>query len=71
MPDIAPDNNTTAKNPKSAVILLAFVFAFGLFTMGFDQGHMFSIIQGAEAFDSMYLHELSHDLRHTAGFPCH
>ena len=39
--------------------------------MGFDQGHMFSIIQGAEAFDSMYLHELSHDLRHTAGFPCH
>ena len=32
--------------PKSAVILLAFVFAFGLFTMGFD-----SIIQGAEAFE--------------------
>ena len=57
--------------PKAAVILLAFVFAFGLFTMGFDQGHMFSIIQGADAFDSMYLHELSHDLRHTAGFPCH
>ena len=26
--------------PKAAVILLAFVFVFGLFTMGFDQGHM-------------------------------
>ena len=54
--------------PKAAVILLAFVFAFGLFTMGFDQGHMFSIIQGADA--SMYLHEL-HTTCVTAGFPCH
>ncbi len=57
--------------PKGAVIILAFVFIFGLFTMAFDQGHTFSIIQGADAFDSMYLHELSHDLRHAAGFPCH
>ena len=42
--------------PKAAVILLAFVFAFGLFTMGFDQGHMFSIKiqQGADAFDFKY-----------------
>ncbi|MDI1495822.1 MAG: Cobalt transporter subunit (CbtB) [Cenarchaeum symbiont of Oopsacas minuta] len=57
--------------PKNATIILALVFVFGLFTIGFDQGHLFSIVQGAEAFDSMYLHELSHDLRHAAGFPCH
>lgn len=57
--------------PTGAIIALAFIFAFGFFVVGFDQGHLFSIIQGAEAFDEMYLHELTHDMRHAAGFPCH
>ncbi|MCZ6582825.1 MAG: CbtB-domain containing protein [Thaumarchaeota archaeon] len=39
--------------------------------MGFDQGHLFSIVIGEEAFDALYLHELYHDMRHAAGFPCH
>ena len=26
---------------------------------------------GEQAFDNMFIHELSHDLRHAAGFPCH
>jgi len=53
------------------VVFLAIIFAFGLFFVGFDQGHLFSIIQGVEAFDDLYIHELTHDMRHAAGFPCH
>ena len=57
--------------PIGAVIALAVIFAFGLFFVGYDQGHLFSIVQGAEAFDELYIHELTHDMRHAAGFPCH
>ena len=56
---------------KIAVIVLALVFTLGLFVVGFDQGHIFSIVIGEEAFDNMFIHELTHDLRHPAGFPCH
>lgn len=57
--------------PIFAVVILAVIFAFGLFVVGYDQGHLFSIIQGVEAFDDLFLHELTHDMRHAAGFPCH
>ncbi len=57
--------------PVGAIVLLAAVFVLGLFVAGFDQGHLFSIIQGADAFETSYLHELTHDMRHAAGFPCH
>ena len=57
--------------PIGAVIALAVIFAFGLFFVGYDQGHIFSIIQGVDAFDELYIHELTHDMRHAAGFPCH
>ncbi len=57
--------------PIFAVVILAVIFAFGLFLVGYDQGHLFSIIQGAEAFDDLFIHELTHDMRHAAGFPCH
>ena len=50
---------------------LAAIFVAGLFMVGFDQGHLFSIVQGEVAFDEMFLHELTHDMRHAAGFPCH
>ena len=56
---------------KVAVIVLALVFTLGLFVVGFDQGHIFSIVIGVESFDNMFIHELPHDLRHAAGFPCH
>ena len=64
---------TVSKNkyPIGAIIALGIVFVLGLFAVGYDQGHFFSIIQGAGAFDEMYLHELTHDIRHAAGFPCH
>ncbi len=57
--------------PIFAVVILAVIFAFGLFLVGYDQGHLFSIVQGAEAFDDLFIHELTHDMRHAAGFPCH
>ena len=57
--------------PKSVLTVLVSVFVLGLFVVGFDQGHIFSIVIGEEAFDNMFIHELTHDLRHAAGFPCH
>ena len=59
------------KPPILAVALLAVVFAFGLFIVGYDQGHIFSVIQGVDAYEELYIHELTHDMRHAAGFPCH
>ena len=56
--------------PILAVAILAAIFVVGLFVVGYDQGHIFSIVLG-EAFDEMFIHELTHDMRHAAGFPCH
>ena len=56
---------------KVAIVVLAVVFGFGLFVVGFDQGHIFSLVMGEQAFDEMFIHELTHDMRHAAGFPCH
>ena len=57
--------------PILAIVALAIVFAAGLFLVGFDQGHVFSIAFGEQAFEDLYIHELTHDMRHAAGFPCH
>jgi len=57
--------------PIFAVILLAVIFALGLFIVGYDQGHLFSVVLGEQAFEDLYIHELTHDMRHAAGFPCH
>ena len=57
--------------PKVALVILASIFVIGLFIVGFDQGHIFSIIYGESSFTEQFLHELTHDMRHAAGFPCH
>ena len=57
--------------PVTAIVALAILFAAGLFVVGFDQGHIFSLVYGEDAFQNMYIHELTHDMRHAAGFPCH
>jgi len=57
--------------PKVALVILASVLVIGLFIVGFDQGHIFSIIYGESSFTEQFLHELTHDMRHAAGFPCH
>jgi uncharacterized membrane protein SpoIIM required for sporulation len=57
--------------PKAAVGLLIFILAFGLFIVGYDQGQLFSLVQGEQAYNHLWVHEFSHDMRHAAGFPCH
>jgi len=57
--------------PIYAVTILAIIFGFGLFVVGYDQGHIFSVVIGEQAYEDLYIHELMHDMRHAAGFPCH
>ena len=68
-------NKTITKSissvPLFAVLSLALVFVIGLFIIGYDQGHIFSLIQGEQAFVDKFLHEFAHDISHAAGFPCH
>lgn len=59
------------KVPKIAVGILLGILLLGIFVIGYDQGHLFSIVQGKEAFDTLWMHEFYHDMRHAAGFPCH
>ena len=63
--------NRFAVIPAVALFTLVSVFIVGLFVVGFDQGHIFSIINGESSFIDQFLHELTHDMRHAAGFPCH
>lgn len=51
-------------------ILLAIMF-FGMFIVGYDQGHLLSTVFGQKAYEENFLHEALHDMRHSAGFPCH
>ncbi len=57
--------------PIFAIVALAIIFAVGLFVVGYDQGHIFSVVIGEQAYEDLYIHELTHDMRHAAGFPCH
>jgi len=57
--------------PKLAIGILAVIAIFSIYIVGYDQGQLFSFVQGSEAFDTMWLHEFTHDIRHAAGFPCH
>ena len=57
--------------PKSVLVVLIGVFSIGLFIVGFEQGHILSLVYGESAFIDQFLHELTHDMRHAAGFPCH
>ncbi len=61
----------TSQIPIFAIIVLAIIFTVGLFVVGYDQGHIFSVVLGEQAYADLYIHELTHDMRHAAGFPCH
>jgi len=69
----SPTQITKSKSqvPIFAIVVLAIIFAFGLFIVGYDQGQIFSLVYGDQAYTDLYLHELFHDMRHAAGFPCH
>lgn len=55
----------------AGIAALAAVFVLGLFVAAFDQGHILSLVYGEQAFDDLFIHELTHDTRHAVGFPCH
>ena len=71
MSDLRQINVSKTGVSKFAILALSIIFAAGLFVVGFDQGHIFSVVYGEQAFADLYLHELTHDMRHAAGFPCH
>ncbi len=57
--------------PKLGIAILLIIMGFSIFIVGYDQGHLFYAAIGEKAFEDLYLHELYHDMRHGAGFPCH
>lgn len=56
---------------RAMLIGAVLVGALGLYVVALDQGLLLSLVQGEIAFDMNLLHEVVHDARHTAGFPCH
>lgn len=56
---------------KFSLVILAIIAIFSIYIVGYDQGQLFSLVQGNEAYETMWLHEFTHDIRHAAGFPCH
>ena len=57
--------------PRVVIGILVGILFFVMFIVGYDQGHLFSLVEGQKAFDEKWIHEFSHDMRHAAGFPCH
>jgi hypothetical protein len=62
---------TTAKPQTGVLMGLMFLSLFGFYVLALDQGWLLSWFQGPQAFDLNFIHELVHDMRHAAGFPCH
>jgi Probable cobalt transporter subunit (CbtB) len=58
-------------NPAVTIGFLVAILVFTMFVVGYDQGQLFSIVEGKSAFDTKWIHEFTHDMRHAAGFPCH
>ncbi len=60
--------------PISDWLILGGALGLGLlalYIVGFDQGFLLSFFQGHAAYQVNMLHELIHDSRHIAAFPCH
>jgi cobalt transporter subunit CbtB len=62
---------TTVKHQPWLLTGLMALSLFGFYVLALDQGWLLSWFQGAQAFDLNFIHELVHDTRHAAGFPCH
>ena len=66
-----------SKNKTSvlSIVALVAIFGMGLFVVGFDQGQIIGLAfaEGSteNPIDPLLIHELTHDMRHAAGFPCH
>ena len=57
--------------PVVAIGALIAIALFSLWVVGYDVGQIFSVVQGKPAYNTMWLHEFVHDIRHESGFPCH
>lgn len=60
--------------PMSDWLVLGGAILLGLlllYTVGFDQGFLLSFFQGHISYQINMIHELIHDSRHIAAFPCH
>jgi cobalt transporter subunit CbtB len=65
-------NMISEQRPSDITVgFLIAVLIFTMFVVGYDQGQLFSVVEGQSAFDTMWIHEFTHDMRHSAGFPCH
>ena len=62
---------TTVKLQTGLLLGLLLFSLFGFYVLALDQGWLLSWFQGPHAFDLNFIHELVHDTRHAAGFPCH
>jgi len=62
---LSPRNGTLIYAGAALLSLVAF------YIVALDQGHLLSLVQGNAAFQTNFIHELVHDARHAAGFPCH
>lgn len=76
MPNTSQTTKSIRTVPIAAAAILVVIFGLGYFMVGFDQGQLFSIVEGSTAYTQMggtngYLHEFTHDMRHATGFPCH
>jgi hypothetical protein len=61
-------------NSISNWVILSGALGLGLlmlYIVGFDQGFLLSLFQGHAAYQVNMIHELIHDSRHIAAFPCH
>jgi hypothetical protein len=70
---IASISSISSEKLIQAMLLLSVTVlgVFSLYLVGFDQGYLFAIFQGHSALTQNMLHELVHDARHVAAFPCH
>jgi hypothetical protein len=62
---------TLVKQQGWALMGILSISLFGFYVLALDQGWLLSWVQGPQAFDLNFIHELVHDARHAAGFPCH
>jgi len=60
-----------SRREASLLAPLVLLAILGMYTLALDQGFLLSLTQGASAFDTNLIHEVLHDARHAAGFPCH
>jgi hypothetical protein len=56
---------------SKARIGVALLGLVALYVVALDQGQLLSLVQGSLAFDQNLIHEVLHDVRHAAAFPCH